>query len=291
MPHAPAPETRRSPETTPPAAQCGDDAGRDVADVVDRLRAGHRAIEGAALAYTAAHGHPLTHLEAVGERRWRWAFAPRAALTAAFALAVVVGAVVLQVATSAPGAPPPPAEGDHIALGEVADGGNADGGAPGAGPRGTGEPPAPLIGTEPTATVLVHVVGQVHEPGVVELPAGARVADALAAAGGPTADADLTAVNLARPLVDGEQVHVPEPGEAPPTAAAHRTGDAASGPVHLNTAGVEQLQTLPGIGPVLAQRIVDWRATHGPFLSVDELLGVAGIGPTLLDGLRDQVTV
>jgi competence protein ComEA len=144
--------------------------------------------------------------------------------------------------------------------------------------------------------VLVHVVGQVRHPGVVRLPAGARVEQALEAAGGATAKADLVRVNLARPVVDGEQIVVPKPGEAM-TGAAGVVGGAAgsaagpAAPVDLNTAGLAELDTLPGVGPVLAQRILDWRSQNGRFSTVDELGEVSGIGDKVLENLRPLVRV
>jgi competence protein ComEA len=154
-------------------------------------------------------------------------------------------------------------------------------------------------------TVVVHVVGQVARPGVVTLPAGSRVRDAVAAAGGASRGADLAALNLARPLVDGEQVHVPRPGEAPAAvggpggsaaggaggAASAGPGAAGTGPVNLNTATTAVLEELPGVGPVLAQRIVDWRTAHGRFTSVGELAEVSGIGEKMFTQLQDKVTV
>jgi competence protein ComEA len=137
------------------------------------------------------------------------------------------------------------------------------------------------------------VVGQVLQPGVVELPAGSRVVDAVAAAGGATSDADLGAINLARVLVDGEQVVVPLPGQvlaAAGPATASTTVPGGPG-IDLNTADVAALDTLPGVGPVLAQRIVDWRDAHGRFSDVEELREVSGIGPSLLERVRDQVHV
>ncbi|WP_157008745.1 ComEA family DNA-binding protein [Agromyces laixinhei] len=141
-------------------------------------------------------------------------------------------------------------------------------------------------------SVLVHVLGAVARPGLVELATGARVVDAVAAAGGFTAEADPAGVNLARPLVDGEQLVVPVPGQAQPPAEA---GGVASGPggadglVHLNSAGITELETLPRIGPALAQRIIDWRDANGPFTSVDQLLDVAGIGDAVFAGLEQLV--
>lgn len=164
--------------------------------------------------------------------------------------------------------------------------------------------PASLATTAPRSAaagagvVLVHVVGQVRHPGVVRLPAGARVEQALEAAGGATSKADLVRVNLARPVVDGEQIVVPKPGEAMTGAAgvvdgplgpASATG--AEGPVDLNTAGLAELDTLPGVGPVLAQRILDWRSQNGRFSTVDELGEVSGIGEKVLENLRPLVRV
>ena len=135
--------------------------------------------------------------------------------------------------------------------------------------------------------LVVHVVGAVRRAGLFRLPEGARVADALTRAGGPTARADLSLVNLAAPLADGQQVVVPRrgpPGSAP--AGAPATGVKVS----LAMATVEQLDELPGIGPVTAQKIVDWRATHGPFRSVEDLDAIPGIGPARVEQLRDLVT-
>jgi competence protein ComEA len=151
--------------------------------------------------------------------------------------------------------------------------------------------------------LVVHVVGQVAKPGLVRLRVGARVADAIEAAGGATGRADLAALNLARALVDGEQVLVPKPGEQLPASAGpsspggEGTGGAvgaagsATGLVNLNTADVTVLESLPGVGPVLAQRIVDWRTEHGRFTSVEELGEVSGIGDKMLSQLRSKVTV
>ena len=135
--------------------------------------------------------------------------------------------------------------------------------------------------------LVVHVVGAVRRPGLFRLGDGARVADALARAGGPTRRADLSAVNLAAPLADGQQVLVPR--RAPPGAAAGE-GSAVGAKVSLAIATVEQLDELPGIGPVTAQKIVDWRTAHGPFGSVEDLDDVPGIGPARIEQLRDLVT-
>jgi competence protein ComEA len=134
----------------------------------------------------------------------------------------------------------------------------------------------------PGGSITVHVSGAVAHPGLVELPAGARMADAVAAAGGASTDADLAGVNLAEPLSDGTRVIVPGPG----IGVAGSGGD---GRIRLATASAEELTTLPGIGPVLAERIVAHREEVGAFDTVDDLLDVSGIGERLLAGLRDLV--
>jgi competence protein ComEA len=145
------------------------------------------------------------------------------------------------------------------------------------------------VAADAAPRLFVHVVGAVRSPGLFRLQDGARVADAVARAGGPTRRADLSAVNLAAPLVDGQQVIVPR--RVPGGAQAAVAGTASTGAkVSLANATVEQLDELPGIGPVTAQKIVDWRTTHGPFGSVDDLDDVPGIGPARIEQLRDLVT-
>ncbi|YAL84339.1 helix-hairpin-helix domain-containing protein [Dermacoccaceae bacterium W4C1] len=181
---------------------------------------------------------------------------------------------------------------------------------------GTGIAATPSVATTPQATaradaaptrVLVHVVGQVNRPGVVELTAGARVRDAVSAAGGARQGADLARLNLARPVSDGEQVRVPAPGEEvtePPQqtqpAAADPSADGSGGAgssgatgsvVNLNTADAAELDALPGVGPVIAQRIVQWRTENGRFSSIDDLNEVSGIGEKAMARLRPLVTV
>jgi competence protein ComEA len=139
--------------------------------------------------------------------------------------------------------------------------------------------------------VVVHVVGAVRSPGLYRLDDGSRVADALALAGGAMPKADLTAVNLAAPLIDGTQVVVPKVGQAQaPARSAVGAAGASAGPIRLNTATVEELQGIPGVGPVTAQQIVTFREQNGPFRSVDELDAVPGIGPKRLEQLRELVT-
>jgi competence protein ComEA len=157
---------------------------------------------------------------------------------------------------------------------------------------GLAPPVAPPTETAAATVVVVDVVGAVRRPGLYRLEQGARIADAVARAGGATAKADLALINLAAPLADGEQVVVPRRGAAAPSAAPSGVGGSAgvpSGPVHLSTATLEQLDSLPGIGPVTAQKILDYRQKHGAFTSVDELDAVPGIGPARLDQLKDVV--
>lgn len=152
--------------------------------------------------------------------------------------------------------------------------------------------PASAASTSP-ATIVVAVVGQVVHPGLVTLPAGARVSDAISAAGGALPGADLTTINIARKLSDGEQIAVGIPSTAggSATGAAQPDQGGAAQPVNLNSAGLADLDALPGIGPVLAQRIIDFREENGPFASVDELANVSGVGPSILEKIKDQVTV
>jgi len=143
-----------------------------------------------------------------------------------------------------------------------------------------------------TVELVVSVAGLVARPGLVRLPAGARVADAVAAAGGPVPGTDLTGINMARRLTDGEQVVVGPAAAAPAAAPAGQgTSPAGSGArVDLNTATLAELDALPGVGPVTAQRILDWRAEHGRFTTVDQLRKIEGIGDTRFARLRDLVT-
>jgi competence protein ComEA len=134
--------------------------------------------------------------------------------------------------------------------------------------------------------VVVHVLGAVRKPGLLRLPAGSRVDDAIQAAGGTKTPKALASVNLARSLVDGEQILVTADG-APPGGQ----GSGSSAGVGLNSASASEFEALPGVGPVLAQRIVDWRTTNGSFRSIDELGEVSGIGDSILEQLRPLVHV
>lgn len=202
----------------------------------------------------------------------------------------------------------------HAAIGEDAAASSAAVGqvdpsaSPGAEPGGGAAPEGPdgdAGAGAPPGSAFVHVVGEVAEPGVVELPPGARVRDALDAAGGPTPRAVLAGVNLARVVLDGEQIVVPDTEKAEVAAApggadtAESRGRAESGAngaspgalVNVNTADAAALETLPRVGPALAQRILDWREANGAFASVDQLGEVSGIGEKTLEGFRDRVTV
>jgi competence protein ComEA len=157
---------------------------------------------------------------------------------------------------------------------------------------------APIVGTRSSAAPLVasrlvvYVVGAVRRPGLYNLAEGARVGDAVMRAGGLTAKADRAGVNLAAPVADGQQVVVPARIPAAVAAAEGAPalgGEASAGPVQLSVATVEQLDELPGIGPVTAQKIVDYRTAHGAFRSVDELDDVPGIGPARVEQLRGLV--
>lgn len=301
-------QTRRPDQSAQVADTCARDpetSARDAADVAARRTS---ALAAASKAYADAHGHPLTRPGAgEGPPRGaprRWAVPVRLALTAALAVGLVGGAVALRSASVASAALAPielppvggslssPEPGTDDAAGAAPAGGQATAGAAADG--------AGAASSVSGGTVVVHVVGQVVSPGIVQLPAGSRVDDAIRAAGGATTRADLAALNLARVVLDGEQVVVPAPGDAPsgqgragPAGRTTATGAAGSGPatLDLNDADAAALDALPGIGPVLAGRIVDWRTANGPLASVDQLGEVDGIGPTLLAKLRPLVRV
>ncbi len=258
-------------------------------------------------------------------RLGRW-WVSSATVVALIALAVAVACVfavrVLWAERSAgSGVPAPEAPAQTGVVVTGADGAPVaaripDGSGTTASPPSTGMASGPVSGAVSGAAsmagaveIVVHVVGQVARPGLVRLRVGARVADAVAAAGGARPGADVAALNLARLVVDGEQLHVPKPGEVvtppvPPTGAAGRgspvggavggaPGNSGGSPalVSLNAADLATLDTLPGVGPVLAQRIIAWRAEHGRFTSVDELGEVSGIGDKLLAQLRPKVSL
>lgn len=260
-------------------------------------------------------------------RSTRWGLSPRVLLLVAVLalVAVVWGVTQFSAAPRAEQFASPSASAESVqAVGAQQSPGAQSTAQPGANPSESAQG-----GASGEATVRVHVAGAVNNPGVYTLPAQGRAVDAIAAASGAAADADLDRVNLAGALSDGVQIYVPHRGEtAAPTqiqpiggTANAGQGNAANGaaqngasqggtqpqpartltpagsaqkgstPVNINTATAEELQTLPRIGPAMAQRIIAWREAHGGFRSVDELDAVPGIGPSMLENLRPLVTV
>ena len=260
-------------------------------------------------------------------RSTRWGLSPRVLLLVAVLalVAVVWGVTQFSAAPRAEQLASPSATAESV---------QAVGAQQSPGAQGTAQPSANPSksaqgGASGEATVRVHVAGAVNNPGVYTLPAQGRAVDAIAAASGAAADADLDRVNLAGALSDGVQIYVPHRGETAAPAqiqpnggtANAGQGNAANGaaqngasqggtqpqpartltpagsaqkgstPVNINTATAEELQTLPRIGPAMAQRIIAWREAHGGFRSVDELDAVPGIGPSMLENLRPLVTV
>lgn len=230
----------------------------------------------------------------------RWRPSRRAVLGVALVLVLAAGVFAARVVWAGASS-----GGDPVAVGGGPSAGVERGAVPVGVPPGeastaSGSSVASTPSASGGAVVVVHVVGMVRRPGLQRLPPGSRVADAVAAAGGALRGADLAAVNLARPLVDGEQVRVPKPGEVLGPPGGSPVGGvgggggggagAAGAKVALNTADLSALDGLPGVGPVLAQRILDWRSEHGRFTSVDELGEVSGIGEKLLARLRPLVT-
>jgi competence protein ComEA len=164
------------------------------------------------------------------------------------------------------------------------------------GAAGLAQPIAAPVATPSPSSILVHVAGEVRRPGVYEFGEGDRVIDAIDAAGGVRGDAALDELNLAAPLTDGSQVLVPGRSAAAPApvgegSATSGAADATTAKINVNTADAAELEELPGIGEVLSQAIVDYRAENGPFSSVDELEDVSGIGPSILEDIRDLVGV
>ena len=255
-------------------------------------------------------------------RSTRWGLSPRVLLLVAVLalVAVVWGVTQFSAAPRAEQLASPSATAESV---------QAVGAQQSPGAQGTAQPSANPSksaqgGASGEATVRVHVAGAVNNPGVYTLPAQGRAVDAIAAASGAAADADLDRVNLAGALSDGVQIYVPHRGETAAPAQIQPNGGTAnagqgnaangasqggtqpqpartltpagnaqkgSAPVNINTATAEELQTLPRIGPAMAQRIIAWREAHGGFRSVDELDAVPGIGPSMLENLRPLVTV
>ncbi|MFI5693436.1 helix-hairpin-helix domain-containing protein [Kribbella sp. NPDC051586] len=157
-------------------------------------------------------------------------------------------------------------------------------------PPGTNQSPG-SAGSPGQQLVVVYVAGKVRRPGLVRAPTGSRVADVLTLAGGPLPGVDLTTLNLARQVTDGEQITVGQPSQPQPTNPPGTTTPTAAStdPVNLNTATLDQLDALPGVGPVLAQRILDYRTQNGPFTTIDQLQDVPGVGPKKFDSLKPHV--
>jgi competence protein ComEA len=223
-------------------------------------------------------GHPLVVRVRGGLEPWlAWFGLRRVVATAVTVVAlVVVGWWLLR-------APAPPTEaGLPFAAASTATSSPPSVPASRAGPS----PPTSAAGT-----IVVHVAGAVAAPGVYELGAGARTADAVTVAGGASPEADVDALNLAAPLADGERVYVPAVGEAVPPPLGPPIDSVAAGPVDVNRATAGELDELPGVGPATALAIVAHREANGPFASVDDLEQVRGIGPAKLEAIRPLVTV
>ncbi|WP_313902518.1 ComEA family DNA-binding protein, partial [Arthrobacter sp. KBS0703] len=233
------------------------------------------------------------------DARLRWRLGIRAAVLLGVLSLLAGGWFWWRVATAGPEVMPLSAVTSDAA--KAAPSGTA--GAGGDGPAGAGGGEA----GDSAGTVVVHVAGAVKKAGIVELPRNSRVHQAIAAAGGAAPAADLNRLNLASVLEDGQKIYVPGRGEATPPdgapdavppdgagtgpATSGATGGRSGGKVNLNSAGAEELAELPKVGPVLAQRIVDWRKEHGPFKTVEELDAVDGVGPKMLETLLPLVTV
>lgn len=149
-----------------------------------------------------------------------------------------------------------------------------------------------------SAPIAVHVIGAVPRPGLYEFPEGARVQDAIDAAGGLLADASDNGLNLAALLEDGQQLDISyvagaEPTEGPELPAATEAPESTSGEdlININTATLQELDTLPGIGLTTAQKIIDYRTASGPFATIEDIMNVSGIGPSTFEGLKDRITV
>ncbi|MDO8364789.1 MAG: helix-hairpin-helix domain-containing protein [Actinomycetota bacterium] len=229
-------------------------------------------------------------------RSWvEWVGVGRLVASAVVVLAVVAGAYWL--------VKPPPATTESKLPYAGSSGSAASTGAGSTTVTATSVPVAEQGSTSTVVTTLVvHVAGAVAAPGVYEVPAGARVIDAVLLAGGMSTDADADSINLAAPVADGQRVFVPRVGEVVPAVVNPGTGGSSGGagttdpltpaaPVNLNTATADELDTLPGVGPATAAAILAYRDQHGPFASVEALGEVRGIGQAKLDALRGLVTV
>lgn len=214
-----------------------------------------------------------------------------AVITGAWLLAARPRALPMSAATPIAGAQTPQGS-------QAVSAGSGAGGSVSGRSAVVGHPGGPVDGTPAVAELVVDVAGKVRHPGVYHLPAQSRVADAVAAAGGATHGVDLTSVNLAARLTDGQQIVVGRPGVAAGAAGGAIGGGGPAGassttgvPVNLNFATLEQLESLPGIGPALGQRILDWRTEHGSFSTVDQLKDVSGIGDAKFAAMKRLVVV
>ena len=269
----------------------------------------HSAMSAVATGYAAAHGHPLEHdgfLSAHRVRR-RWALGMRAGVILIVLIGVIGAAISIRAVTGSKQIPVTLDSPPEVVVDVEDEIPGTQGPQPGTEQQGAGAVASVPDGTEqdqgPSGHAVVHVAGQVADPGVVTLVIGARVSDAVTAAGGLTGQADPAAVNLARVIQDGEQIYVPAMGEEPPAlfgGPAEQPHVVGGGPeqatqadslVDLNTATQAQLETLPGIGPALASRIIAWRETNGGFAEKSDLMSVSGIGPAVMGNVQDLITV
>jgi competence protein ComEA len=237
------------------------------------------------------HGDPP--LPRHWRERLRWDPGRKAAVALAFAVVAVVVATGWWLAASRPREVPiSGSSGTSSVSSSPAEGAVS--------PRGSSDPASASSSAASTAPVVVDVAGKVRHPGIYRLGAGARVYDAVRAAGGVRPGVSTLSLNLAAPVSDGEQIVVGAPGvPAASDSGGRATGTAARAPgatgsatvIDLNSATLEQLETLPGVGPVLGQHILDWRDAHGRFASIDQLREVSGIGDVRFAQLRPRVTV
>lgn len=228
--------------------------------------------------------------------RTRWRTGARAGVIIAVLSLVLAACYWFTAAGSHPQVLPLNAVSDAAGTPHSSDTDGSPSGSQGLGATGTGSPHPG--GQDTPGKIVVHVAGAVHRAGIVELRAASRIHEAITAAGGSTAEADLNQLNLAALLEDGQKLLVPRVGEQlpagdgrPPTGATSGGDSPVGARINLNTASAEELGTLPRVGPVLAQRIVDWRTEHGKFTSVEELDAVDGVGPKMLEALLPLVTV
>jgi competence protein ComEA len=216
----------------------------------------------------------------------RWALAPRHVVVLGVVLAIGLVWAAWSVFRARPEVLPDTRPPTTLTTGSPVTQPSTGGASPSA------QPSPGASGQSTAGTVVVHVAGKVRRPGLVRAPTGSRVADVLTLAGGPLPGVDLTTLNLARQVTDGEQILVGLPATSS-TSAPGSTGATApaNAPVNLNTATLDELDALPGVGPVLAQRILDYRTENGPFTTIDQLQEVPGVGPKKFDSLKTHVRI